>query len=359
MAGGVYRTCCLCATPPARRRDRMSHPLVTVIGTPLITALVLAVLAGLAAAAVIMSRGPRTALGLALPVPPGSRPFFGRPSLPKRWELMPRIAAIDRTSATPAASAHQDPQKRGGPLERITVNLVLRAARALQNGVGSHGRQQDRLHQPGYPGLRLPSGDRLSGGSRLRPRGQGFRASASEDPLAPSSGSFGAPSSELAAWKGPGSCHRAAFLGPSMVYLFVSHIRARTRAARSGSARREADRGRPAGAVPAVLVAREPLRAVPPRHGYPARPHRRLMTTADGPAGVVNQGALPPRPGHEPLSEQRIATSGGNTRAPARRPGRRTGLSICVLGGLRRERDSGICGGPGLAGHDCPGVRPQ
>jgi hypothetical protein len=110
----------------------MSHPLVTVIGTLLITSLVLAVLVGLAAAAVMMSRGPRTALGLALPVPPGSRPFFGRPSLPKRWELMPRIAAIDRTSATPAASAHQDPRKRGGPLERITVNLVLRAARALQ-----------------------------------------------------------------------------------------------------------------------------------------------------------------------------------------------------------------------------------
>ena len=27
-----------------------------------------------------------------------------------------------------------------------------------------------------------------------------------------------------------------------------------------------------------------------------------------------------------------------------------TEQSICVLGGLRHERDCGICGGPGLAG---------
>ena len=32
------------------------------------------------------------------------------------------------------------------------------------------------------------------------------------------------------------------------------------------------------------------------------------------------------RSGHEPLSEQRLAIGGGNTRAPARRPGRRTRL---------------------------------
>ena len=32
------------------------------------------------------------------------------------------------------------------------------------------------------------------------------------------------------------------------------------------------------------------------------------------------------RPGHEPLSEQRLTIGGGNTRAPARRPRRRTGL---------------------------------
>ena len=36
----------------------MSHPLVTVIGTLLITSLVLAVLVGLAAAAVMMSEAP-------------------------------------------------------------------------------------------------------------------------------------------------------------------------------------------------------------------------------------------------------------------------------------------------------------
>ena len=39
---------------------------------------------------------------------------------------------------------------------------------------------------------------------------------------------------------------------------------------------RQAHRGRPAGTFPAVLVARQPLRTVPPRHGHPPRPHRRL-----------------------------------------------------------------------------------
>jgi len=32
------------------------------------------------------------------------------------------------------------------------------------------------------------------------------------------------------------------------------------------------------------------------------------------------------RSAHEPLSERRLAIGGGNTRAPPRRPGRRTGL---------------------------------
>jgi len=39
---------------------------------------------------------------------------------------------------------------------------------------------------------------------------------------------------------------------------------------------REAHRGRPAGPVPAVLVACQPLRAVPPRYGHPPRPHGRM-----------------------------------------------------------------------------------
>jgi hypothetical protein len=30
----------------------------------------------------------------------------------------------------------------------------------------------------------------------------------------------------------------------------------------------------------------------------------------------------------------------------------RTEQSICIPGGLRREREYGICGGPGLADHD-------
>ena len=42
---------------------------------------------------------------------------------------------------------------------------------------------------------------------------------------------------------------------------------------------------------------------------------------------------MPPRPGHEPLSEQRLATGGGNTRAPARRPGRRTSPQRGLDGG--------------------------
>jgi hypothetical protein len=39
-----------------------------------------------------------------------------------------------------------------------------------------------------------------------------------------------------------------------------------------------------------------------------------------------DQGVLPPRSGHESLSEQRLAIGGGHTSAPARRPGWRTGL---------------------------------
>ena len=42
------------------------------------------------------------------------------------------------------------------------------------------------------------------------------------------------------------------------------------------------DRGGPAGPVPAVLVARQPLRAVPPRHGHPPRPHRGMSRQSRG-----------------------------------------------------------------------------
>jgi hypothetical protein len=42
--------------------------------------------------------------------------------------------------------------------------------------------------------------------------------------------------------------------------------------------------------------------------------------------GPGDGGALPPRPGHEPASEQRLAIGAGTTRAPARRPGSRTRL---------------------------------
>ena len=41
-------------------------------------------------------------------------------------------------------------------------------------------------------------------------------------------------------------------------------------------------------------------------------------------AGAADQGALSPRSGREPLSEQRLAIGCGNTSALARRPGRRT-----------------------------------
>jgi hypothetical protein len=42
---------------------------------------------------------------------------------------------------------------------------------------------------------------------------------------------------------------------------------------------------------------------------------------------------MSPRSGLEPLSGQRLAIGGGNTRAPARRPGRRTGLERSPDGG--------------------------
>jgi hypothetical protein len=75
------------------------------------------------------------------------------------------------------------------------------------------------------------------------------------------------------------------------------------------------------------------------------------------PAG---QGSLPPRPGHEPLSEQRLAIGGANTPAPARRPGGRTGLERGLDGsgdeprGLRVDDDVPA---EQNAADDLPGMR--
>jgi hypothetical protein len=112
-----------------RRMAQMLMPLV------MIAAMVLAVMA-----AALMSGGPPLALGLeghTLPALSGSRLSFGRLTTSKRRELMPRIVAIDRNDgAAAAAPAQQSSGKRGqgnsGPLERITLNLVPRASRALQ-----------------------------------------------------------------------------------------------------------------------------------------------------------------------------------------------------------------------------------
>ena len=71
---------------------------------------------------------------------------------------------------------------------------------------------------------------------------------------------------------------------------------------------------------------------------------------------------MPPRSGHEPLSEQRLATGGGGTRAPARRPGRRTGLERGLDGGrdnLRGLRVDDDVPAEQHAADDLPGVRGQ
>ena len=70
-----------------------------------------------------------------------------------------------------------------------------------------------------------------------------------------------------------------------------------------------APRSRPVGRAPSCLVLRW------------------LKTVVNGtPIWSSEQGVLPPRPGHEPLSGQRLATGGGTTRPVLRRPRRRTGL---------------------------------
>ena len=72
------------------------------------------------------------------------------------------------------------------------------------------------------------------------------------------------------------------------------------------------------------------------------------------------KGVLPPRSGHEPLSEQRLAIGGGDTRAPARRPGTRTGLERGLDGGgdeLRGLRVDDDVPAEENAADDLPGVR--
>ena len=75
---------------------------------------------------------------------------------------------------------------------------------------------------------------------------------------------------------------------------------------------------------------------------------------------VANPGCPVTRPGHGPFSEQRLATGGGNTRAPARRLGRRTGLERRLDGGgdqLRGFRvDDDVPAEQHAADH-LPGVR--
>ena len=69
---------------------------------------------------------------------------------------------------------------------------------------------------------------------------------------------------------------------------------------------------------------------------------------------------MPPRSGHEPLSEQRLATGGGGTRAPARRPGRRTRLERGLDGGrddLRGLRVDDDVPAEQHAADDLPGMR--
>jgi hypothetical protein len=74
----------------------------------------------------------------------------------------------------------------------------------------------------------------------------------------------------------------------------------------------------------------------------------------------VTRGVLSSRDGHEPLSEQRLAIGGGNTRAPAQRPGRRTGVERGLDGGgdeLRGLRVDDDVPAEQHAADDLPGVR--
>jgi hypothetical protein len=69
---------------------------------------------------------------------------------------------------------------------------------------------------------------------------------------------------------------------------------------------------------------------------------------------------LASRSGHEPLSEQRLATGGENTPTPARRPGRRTDLERGLDGGrdeLRGRRVNDDVPAEQHAADDPPGVR--
>jgi len=69
---------------------------------------------------------------------------------------------------------------------------------------------------------------------------------------------------------------------------------------------------------------------------------------------------LSPRPGLEPVSEQQLAIGGGNTSAPAPRPGGRIGLERGLDGGrdeLRGLRVDDDVPAEQHAADDLPGVR--
>lgn len=59
------------------------------------------------------------------------------------------------------------------------------------------------------------------------------------------------------------------------------------------------------------------------------RTHEEIITNM----GVGNHGALSAGPGHEPFSERRLATGGGNTSASAQQLGGRTGPERGLDGG--------------------------
>jgi len=82
----------------------------------------------------------------------------------------------------------------------------------------------------------------------------------------------------------------------------------------------------------------------------PSTPYWQIWSSGPG---------VPCLPGHEPWSEQRLAIGGGSTRAPARRPGRRTGPERGLDGGgdeLRGLRVDDDVPAEQHAADDLPGV---
>ena len=175
-----------------------------------------------------------------------------RPQLRPDGQVRHRAAAADRRDRPGAAPLHEGrrPQAarlprpggtRPGRADHLRLRLPRRPAAPPRDPHRPAGRgelelrqRQDLLRPRGRPHRRRPRARR------------GLHARAPPPPVVPGVHQHPAP---------PG--------GP----------------ARPGLGR-QAHRGGPAGPVPAVLVARQPLRAVPPRHGHPPRPHCRLMPGA-------------------------------------------------------------------------------